>query len=210
MRIVSSGSKPSDRSNAVKRLAVFCGSQSGFDPVYSQAARELGQELVHRGLGLVYGGGRVGLMGEIATQVVAAGGEVIGVIPHSLAHKEIAFAEATELIVVDTMHARKAIMADRADAFLALPGGYGTCDELFEILTWAQLGIHAKPVGLLNINGFFTPLLVWLDHVVSEGLLKPRHRSLLLVSETISGLLDAVMCYVPSAPVEKWARPDDR
>jgi uncharacterized protein (TIGR00730 family) len=194
----------------MKSVCVFCGSQSGSDPLYAQAARELGAELARRDLALVYGGGRVGLMGEIATAVIQAGGAVVGVIPHALSAKEIIFAEATELHVVDTMHTRKALMADRADAFVALPGGYGTCDELFEIVTWAQLGIHRKPVGLLDVNGFFTPLLAWLDHVVGEGLLRPRHRELLLAADSVPELLDKLAAYVPPEPVMKWARPDER
>jgi uncharacterized protein (TIGR00730 family) len=194
----------------MRTVCVFCGSAPGSDPVYATAATELGTELVRRGLALVYGGGRVGLMGAVATAVTAAGGTVVGVIPHALSAKEIAYAEATELVVVDTMHARKALMADRADAFVALPGGYGTCDELFEVLTWAQLGIHRKPVGILNVNGFFTPLLGWLDHVVGEGLLKPKHRELLLVSETVGDLLDQLAAYVPPAPVRKWVEPRER
>jgi uncharacterized protein (TIGR00730 family) len=194
----------------MRRVCVFCGSQSGANPAYAIAARELGRELVRRSLVLVYGGGRVGLMGEVATAVLQAGGEVVGVIPHALSAKEIIFAEATELIVVDTMHARKSLMADRADAFVALPGGYGTCDELFEIITWAQLGIHRKPVGLLNVNGFFTPLLGWLDHIVGEGLLKPKHRELLLVSDTVPDLLDRLANYIPPAPITKWVEPQER
>jgi uncharacterized protein (TIGR00730 family) len=178
--------------------------------VYAAAARDLGRELAARGCGLVYGGGRVGLMGEVATAALAAGGRVLGVIPHALAGKEIALAEATELVVVDTMHERKALMADRSDAFVALPGGYGTCDELFEILTWAQLGIHRKPVGLLNVNGFFTPLLAWLDHVVREGLLKAKHRGLLIVGETVPDLLDRLAAWTPPAPEVKWVMPDER
>src|SRR5262245_60647791 len=117
-------------------------------------------------------------MGEVASAVLASGGTVVGVIPHALARKEIAQEDCTELVVVDTMHERKALMADRSDAFVALPGGFGTCDELFEIITWAQLGIHTKPVALLNVGGFFTPLLTWLDHMVSEGFLRPKHREL--------------------------------
>lgn len=194
----------------MKSVCVFCGSAAGANPAYAAAARELGCELVRRGLTLVYGGGRVGLMGEVATATLEAGGEVIGVIPHGLSRKEIAFTEATELIVVDTMHARKALMADRADAFVALPGGFGTCDELFEILTWGQLGIHRKPVGLLDVSGFFTPLLGWLDLVVREGLLKPKHRDLLLVSDSVPDLLDELATYTPLAPVTKWVEPDER
>src|SRR5262245_27253183 len=194
----------------MRSVCVFCGSASGADRAYALAARELGRELAARKLGLVYGGGRVGLMGEVASAALAASGEVVGIIPHALAHQAIALAECTELVVVDTMHARKALMADRADAFVALPGGYGTLDELFEIVTWAQLGIHRKPVGLLNVNGFFTPLLAWLDHVVCEGLLKPKHRELLLVADTVPGLLAALAAWVPPAPVTKWVEPEER
>ena len=194
----------------MKSVCVFCGSSSGTNPVYAAAARTVGRELARRGLGLVFGGGRVGLMGELATAAVRAGGTVVGVIPHSLSEKEIAFPDATELIVVDTMHQRKAIMADRADAFMALPGGYGTCDELFEILTWAQLGIHRKPIGLLNVNGFFTPLLAWLDYLVGEGLLKPEHRDLPLLGETAGELLDRMAAWTPPGAVEKWVRPEER
>lgn len=194
----------------MKTVCVFCGSASGKNPAYAAAARELGRTLAERGLGLVYGGGRVGLMGEVATATLAAGGEVLGVIPHSLSRKEIALAECTELIVVDTMHARKALMADRSDAFIALPGGFGTCDELFEILTWGQLGIHRKPVGLLNVNGFFTPLLTWLDHIVAEGMLKAKHRELVLVAETIPDLLARFAAWVAPEATLKWIMPDER
>jgi uncharacterized protein (TIGR00730 family) len=194
----------------MKNVCVFCGSSTGVNPAYALAARELGRTLAQRKLVLVYGGGRVGLMGEVATAALAAGGEVLGVIPHALSGKEIALAECTELIVVDTMHERKALMADRSDAFVALPGGYGTCDELFEIITWAQLGIHKKPVGLLNVNGFFTPLLGWLDHVVGEGLLKPKHRDLLLVADTVPDLLAKLASWTPPEPIKKWAGPEER
>lgn len=194
----------------MRTVCVFSGSQSGTAPDYAATARGLGTELARRGLGLVYGGGRVGLMGEVAAAALGAGGTVVGVIPQALSAKEIAFAEATELIVVDTMHTRKALMADRADAFVALPGGYGTCDELFEILTWAQLGIHHKPVGVLNVRGFFTPLLAWLDHITAEGLLKPTHRDLLLMAETAPALLDCLARYVPPTPVAKWVEPGER
>jgi hypothetical protein len=194
----------------MKSVCVFCGSATGANPAYAKAARELGRSLAARGLGLVYGGGRVGLMGEAATSALEAGGSVVGVIPQALSAKEIALEAVTELIVVGTMHARKALMADRAGAFVALPGGYGTCDELFEILTWAQLGIHRKPVGLLNVNGFFTPLLRWLDHVVSEGLLKPKHRELLLVADAVPEMLDKLAAWTPPAPVTKWVEPGER
>ena len=194
----------------MKNVCVFCGSAPGQNILYAEAARNLGQELVRRGCGLVYGGGRIGLMGEVSQSVIAAGGHVVGVIPQSLASKEIAYEGATELHIVDTMHQRKALMADRADAFLALPGGYGTFEELFEILTWAQLGIHRKPIGLLNVNGFYSPLLACLDHVMWEGLLKPKHRELLLVSDSIADLLDRMAAWTPPAPVEKWVSPEER
>jgi uncharacterized protein (TIGR00730 family) len=195
---------------AMKRICVFCGSQSGSDPAHAETARELGRELARRGLALIYGGGRVGLMGELATAALRAGGEVVGVIPQSLSAKEIAFGEATELVVVGTMHERKALMADRADAFVALPGGFGTCDELFEIVTWAQLGIHRKPVALLNVRGFFDPLLAWADHMTATGFLKAKHRELLLVAGSVPELFETLAAYRPPAPTEKWATREER
>lgn len=194
----------------LKSVCVFCGSASGANPLYATTARELGRELTARQLALVYGGGRVGLMGEMATATLASGGRVVGVIPHSLALKEIAQEDCTELIVVNTMHERKSLMADRSDAFVALPGGYGTCDELFEILTWSQLGIHRKPVALLNVNGFFTPLLAWLDHTVQESFLRPKHRELLLVADTVPQLLDTLAAWTPPEPTTKWVEPEER
>lgn len=191
-------------------VCVFCGSSSGSNPLYTEAARDLGAALAARGLALVYGGGRVGLMGVVASATLAAGGTVVGVIPHALAQKEIAQEDCTELVVVSTMHERKALMADRAAAFVALPGGFGTCDELFEILTWAQLGIHAKPVAVLNVNGFFTPLLAWLDHVVAEGLLKSKHRELILVAESVPELLAKLCAWRPAEPTTKWVTPGER
>lgn len=194
----------------MRSICVFCGSAMGTSPVFAKAARELGHELAARGMGLVYGGGRIGLMGQVAGAVLDRGGHVLGVIPHSLALKEIAQEDCTELIVVNTMHERKALMADRSDAFVAMPGGYGTCDELFEIITWAQLGIHAKPVALLNVNGFFTPLLAWLDHVVAEGLLRPKHRELLLVADTVPDLFAKLAAWVPPEPLTKWVGAEER
>ncbi|QDU23091.1 LOG family protein [Urbifossiella limnaea] len=185
-------------------VCVFCGSATGANPAFAAAAHEVGTELARRKLALVYGGGRVGLMGAVASAALGAGGTVVGVIPRALSAKEIAFDEATELIVVESMHARKALMADRADAFVALPGGFGTLDELFEILTWAQLRIHAKPVALLNVAGFFTPLLAWLDQVVAAGLLKPKHRELVIVADTVPELLDRLAAFTPPAAVRKW------
>jgi uncharacterized protein (TIGR00730 family) len=194
----------------LQSVCVFCGSAAGADPVYATTARELGRALAERKLALVYGGGRVGLMGEIASSALACGGRVVGVIPHSLALKEIAQEDCSELIVVATMHERKALMADRADAFVALPGGYGTCDELFEILTWAQLGIHCKPVAILNVNGFFTPLLAWLDHVVKEGLLRPKHRELLVVADAVPELFAKLAAWAAPEPATKWVEPEER
>jgi uncharacterized protein (TIGR00730 family) len=193
-----------------KYLAVFCGSQMGNDPVYREAAHELGSAISQHGWGLVYGGGKVGLMGVVAQQVLAGNGPVIGVIPHPLNTKEVAFEEVTELLYVNTMHERKAIMADRADAFVALPGGYGTMDELFEILTWAQLGIHSKPVALLNVNGFFDPLISFLDRMMDSGLLKPKYRELLLVATTCNELFELIQHWQPSPLNVKWLKQENR
>ncbi len=174
----------------MKHVCVFCGSHSGGPAVYAEAARHLGAMLAGRGLGLVYGAGHVGLMGVLADAVLAAGGRVVGVIPKELVDRELAHTGLSELLIVETMHQRKALMAERSDAFLALPGGYGTLDETFEILTWAQLGLHAKPVGLLNVAGFFDGLLAWLDHASREGFLKRKHRELLAVDDDAGQLLD--------------------
>jgi uncharacterized protein (TIGR00730 family) len=194
----------------MRRVCVFCGSSAGTRPEYADAARRLGASLVRRGLGLVYGGGHVGLMGVIADAVLRGGGEVIGVIPQALVERELAQAGLTRLEVVATMHQRKARMADLANAFAALPGGFGTCDELFEILTWAQLGLHAKPVGLLNVARFFDPLRVWLDHMVREGFLKETHRHLLLEADDAERLLDLLAHHRPEEPTSKWIKAEDR
>jgi uncharacterized protein (TIGR00730 family) len=194
----------------MRQVCVFCGSSGGGRPVYAAAARRLGAALAARGLGLVYGGGHVGLMGVVADAVLSGGGRVVGVIPEALAGKELAHGGLSELHVVGTMHQRKALMADRADAFAALPGGFGTADELFEILTWAQLGLHAKPVGLLNVAGFFDPLLTWLDHAVGEGFLRPEHRGLVLVAGEADGLIDRLAAWRPEPWRGKWITPDDR
>jgi uncharacterized protein (TIGR00730 family) len=173
----------------MRRLCVFCGSSTGEKEVYATAARRLGQALAARGLGLVFGGGHIGLMGVLADAVLAAGGQVIGVIPRSMVARELAHGGLTELHVVETMHQRKALMADLSDAFAALPGGFGTADELFEILTWSQLGLHDKPIGLLNIDGFFDPLLAWLERCTAEGFLRESHSDLLRVATTETALL---------------------
>jgi uncharacterized protein (TIGR00730 family) len=194
----------------MKRLCVFCGSSAGGRPEYADAAREFGALMVRRGLGLVYGGGHVGLMGVLADAVLAGGGEVVGVIPQALVDRELAHPGLTELRVVGTMHQRKALMADLADGFAALPGGYGTADELFEILTWAQLGLHARPIGLLNTAGYFDALLAWLDQMVREQFLRPEHRRLLLTADGPAALLDLLLHPPPAEPVGKWITPADR
>jgi uncharacterized protein (TIGR00730 family) len=178
----------------MRRVCVFCGSSHGVRPAYSDAARSLG-------LGLVYGGGKVGLMGVVADAVLAAGGDVVGVIPHALMAREIGHAGLTTMHVVDSMHERKALMADAADAFIALPGGVGTFEELFEAITWTQLGLHAKPCGLLNVDGFYDDLLRFLDHAWVEGFIKPETRAIVKASADARELLDlldgAVMPAVP-------------
>jgi len=186
-----------------KRLCVFCGSSHGANPAYADAARNLGGELARRGIGLVYGGGNVGLMGVIADGVLAAGGEVIGVIPEALMAKELGHKGIQDLRVVKTMHERKAMMAELSDGFIALPGGIGTFEEFFEIVTWAQLGFHSKPCALLNVNGFYDPLLHLLDHAIAERFVKPKQRDLVLVESDYSNLLDRMANHhVPREP--KW------
>lgn len=187
----------------MKRLCLYCGSSPGSRTDYADAARAVGPAFAERGLGLVYGGGNVGMMGKIADAVLESGGEVIGVIPHHLADKELAHEGATQMIRVGSMHERKQKMADLSDGFIALPGGIGTLEELFETLTWLQLGLHAKPIGLLNVAGFFDHMLGFLDHMVNERFLKPEHRSLLLVDDRIDRLIDRMAVF--SAPeAEKW------
>ena len=176
-----------------KRLCVFCGSRTGSRPVYVEAARLLGTLLPRHRLGLVFGAGHVGLMGVVADAVLAAGGEAVGVIPQGLVDLELAHGRLTELHVVRSMHERKALMADLADGFVALPGGYGTLDETFEILTWAQLGLHRKPVALLNTAGFFDPLLAWVERAVEEDFIKERYRGLLLVETEPEVLLERLL-----------------
>ena len=194
----------------MRSVCVYCGSSPGVDPAFADAAGEVGRLLVASGRTLVYGGGRVGLMGVVADAALAAGGRVIGVIPQALVDKEVAHHGLSELRVVGSMHERKALMADLSDGFLALPGGFGTADELFEILTWAQLGLHAKPVGLLNVAGFFRPLLAWLDHTVATGFLRPRHRRLLLEAETPDRLLDQLLGWRPPQPPSREIEPEER
>ncbi len=179
----------------MNRLCVFCGSGVGAQPEYRQAARQLGQVLVEQKLGLVYGGGNIGLMGELAKTMVEAGGDVIGVIPTALANLEVAYTQLSDLRIVGSMHERKALMAELADGFIALPGGLGTLDELFEILTWAQLGMHAKPCGLLNVCHYYDKLLDVVGHAVAERFVKPAHGAMLQVDETPAALLQKMSSY---------------
>jgi uncharacterized protein (TIGR00730 family) len=187
----------------LKRICVFCGSSSGTREVYLRSAQEVGRLLANRGIELVYGGGKVGLMGAVADACLGAGGRVLGVIPQLLVDKEVAHAGLTELRIVQTMHERKALMADLADAFLALPGGYGTWDELCEVLTWSQIGIQRKGSAILNVNGYYDPLLAMADRAVAEGFLRDIHRELLLTDTEPARLLDRLESYV-SPVVDKW------
>ena len=175
------------------RIAVFCGSKSGSRPEYVEAAQQLGRLLAKRHIGLVYGAGHVGLMGILADATLAAGGEVIGVIPNSMVEAELAHRQLTELVIVETMHERKALMVEKADAFIALPGGFGTADEFFEIVTWKQIRLHAKPIGLLNVAGYFDPLLAWIERVFSEGFASAKYRSLIEVSTVSEDLVDRLI-----------------
>lgn len=187
----------------MQRICVFSGSNLGTRREYQQAARDLGQEFLARGLGLVYGGASVGLMGVVADTVLAGGGEVIGVIPRALFRREIAHKGLTKLHEVSSMHERKALMADLSDGFIALPGGFGTFDELFEITTWAQLGLHTKPVGLLNVAGYFAPLLNMIAHAAAEGFIPPGNTHILLHKDKPADLLESLAAYIPSV-VQPW------
>ncbi|MDJ0813300.1 MAG: TIGR00730 family Rossman fold protein [Woeseiaceae bacterium] len=188
----------------MQRICVYCGSNTGNDPVYTAAAAELGGVLVDAGLELVYGGAHKGIMGILADAVLERGGAVHGVIPQMLEEKEIAHTGLTELHVVTSMHERKSMMAALSDGFIALPGGFGTLEELIEIITWGQLQFHEKPCGVLNVKGYFNKLLEYLDHTQAEGFLKPENRAMLLADETATGLLQQFSGY-RSPAVEKWS-----
>jgi len=179
----------------LRRVCVFCGSKHGARPEYAEAAGAMAAALVQSGIDLVYGGGRVGLMGVVADAVLAAGGEVIGVIPDHMSDREIAHFGLTELRIVGSMHERKALMYELSDGFVALPGGLGTLEELFEITTWSQLGLHAKPTGLLDVAGFYAPLVEFLDRLVTEGFVSERHRRLLRVAADPAGLLERLAAF---------------
>jgi uncharacterized protein (TIGR00730 family) len=183
---------------AMRRICVFCGSSVGARPAYAEAASSLGALLAKRGIGLVYGGGRLGLMGVLADAALAAGGEVIGVIPQAMVQQERAHTGLTELRVVASMHERKAAMADLADAFIAMPGGFGTFEEFCEVLTWTQLGLQRKACGILNVCEYFDPLLKLFDHAVAERFLRPEHRALVIADQDAGSLLDRLsLCEVP-------------
>lgn len=189
----------------MKRICVFCGSSPGASPEYLQAATQLGYTLAGKNIGLVYGGAKVGMMGRIAEAVLQKKGEVIGVIPKGLAEKEVSFTGLSDLRVVDSMHERKAIMADLSDGFIALPGGLGTLEEFFEVATWAQLGLHPKPCGLLNVRHYYDKLMDFLDHMVSEKFVELEHRSMILIDEDPDRLVQRFALYrPPTVDKAKW------
>lgn len=195
----------------MRRICVFTGSNPGRRAEYREAAQALGREMVARGLGLVYGAASVGLMGAIADAVLAGGGEVIGVIPRDLFRREVGHRGLTQLHEVNSMHERKALMADLADGFIALPGGYGTFDELFEIITWEQLGIHTKPIGLLNVAGYFEPLLALIAHAVAEGFVPAQHSNIVIHESSPAALLDRLASHRPDITKNIWSElPPDR
>ena len=190
-------------------VAVYCGSNSGNDPAYAEAAAGLGRTLAKRGIRLVFGGGQVGLMGVVADAALGSGGEVLGVITEALVAKEVSHRGLTGLRIVETMHERKAAMADAADAFVMLPGGFGTLDEFFEVLTWTQLGIHAKPCGVLDAAGFFAPLRALVDGAVAAGFVHPAHRDMIVADGDPGRLLDRLAAWSPIT-VSKWLDPAER
>ncbi|MDQ4100091.1 MAG: TIGR00730 family Rossman fold protein [Chloroflexota bacterium] len=193
----------------MRSLCVFCGSSDGIRPAYRAAARQLAEVIVRRGMRLVYGGGRVGLMGTLADAALAAGGEVIGVIPEALVNKELAHTGLPDLRIVGTMHERKAMMADLSDGFITMPGGFGTLEEFLEVLSWAQLSIHTKPCGLLDIEGYYGLLIELFDRAVTEGFVQPGHRALVLTERDPDLLFDLMMRYTPP-DTRKWIEPEER
>ena len=193
----------------MRRICVFCGSSAGARPAYAEATAEVARLLAGQGIGVVYGGGHVGLMGVLADTAMATGGEVIGVMPQALVDREIGHTEISELRVVGSMHERKALMADLSDAFIALPGGLGTLEELAEVATWTQLGLQAKPVALLDVEGYWAPLVALLDRAVSEQFLRPEHRRLILEADTVPQVLEALAAWT-APPVPKWIDRDSR
>ena len=190
----------------MKRLCVFCGSSPGANPKYMKVARELGHLLAGRCIGLVFGGGRVGIMGEIAKTVLDEGGDIIGVIPKKLADRKVAFTEIPDLRIVNSMHERKALMMELSDGFIAIPGGLGTIEEFFEVLTWAQLGLHRKPCGLLNVCQYYKKLIHFLDYVADQKFIEPEHRSMILIDDDPEKLLKKFEIYKPpEVDKAEWA-----
>ena len=189
---------------AFERICVFCGSSVGLRKQYEDAAKSMAEELARREIDLTYGGGSVGLMGVIADEMLRLGREVIGIIPQAIASREVAHHYLTELRVVRSMHERKSLMAELSDAFIALPGGYGTYEELFEVITWSQLGIHQKPIGILNVAGYFDPMLDLVERGIEEEFIRPQYRDLILVSENPEDLLDRMETFEPIQGVTKW------
>lgn len=187
----------------MKRICVFCGSSPGLNPIFASSARALATELAARGVDVVYGGGNVGLMGMVADAALAAGGRVIGVIPHALVTRELAHQGLSEIHVVDSMHERKALMSSLSDGFIALPGGFGTLEEFCEAVTWTQLGVHAKPCGLLNVAGFYDGLLAFLEHALDEEFLRPTHREIVVSDTDPSALIDRLVAWQPPA-IARW------
>ena len=181
----------------MKRIAVYCGSASPADPVYIESARMVGRSLAERGIGVVYGGGRLGLMGAVADSALAAGGEVIGVIPEALKRAEVVHMGCTELHIVSDMHTRKAMFTDLSDGFITIPGGVGTMDEHWEAISWSQLGYHSKPVGLLNIAGYYDHLIAFNTHMAEVGFVRAQHQNIMIVDDTLPGLLAQMEAYVP-------------
>jgi uncharacterized protein (TIGR00730 family) len=192
----------------MKRICVYCGSSPGRLIDYRDAAQALGHELAARDLGLVYGGASIGVMGAVADAVLEKGGQVFGVIPHALATREVAHNGLDELFVVDSMHERKAKMAELSDGFIALPGGWGTIEEIFEMLTWAQLGFHKKPCGLLNISGYYDHLFTFLEHAIDERFVHEEFRPMIMMEQSAGNLLDRYQCYQAPA-VKKWIGPEE-
>ena len=192
----------------MKRICVYCGSNPGANPAYAEAARELGRELAGRGLGMVYGGARVGVMGAVAEGVLQGGGSATGVIPHFFVTKEVAHDGLDELIVVDSMHERKARMADLSDGFIALPGGWGTIEEIFEMLTWAQLGHHQKPCGLLNVGSYYDELSAFLEKAITEKFVKEAYRPMMMMDTSPARLIDRFSDYVAPS-VKTWLGPEE-
>ncbi len=193
----------------MRSVCIFCGSSDGIRPAYQAAARQMAEVIVRRGLRLVYGGGRVGLMGTLADAALAAGGKVIGVIPEALVSKELAHTGLSDLRIVGSMHERKALMADLSDGFITMPGGFGTLEEFLEVLSWAQLSIHTKPCGLLDIENYYGPLIELFDRAVAEGFVLPGHRALVLTEPDPDLLLDMMERYTPPI-TRKWIEPEER